>query len=224
MMEELAQVVSEIESHSEMAVVIFRGAGKAFSAGVDIAAHTPDKIEEMLRKFHGVIRALVATRKITIAAVRGCCLGGGAELAMVCDLVYSSDDAEWGYPEIKLGCFPPVACTALAALVGHKRAAEMILTGASINGREAAAIGLATRAASEQQLDSALQECVDNFYGSARRLWRLQRRRIIRGTRCTSTKAWLGPRRVYFEDLMKTADAQEGIVRSGEASAKVDGK
>ena len=48
---------------------------------------------------------------------------------MVCDLVYSSDDAEWGFPEIKLGCFPPVACTALAALVGQKRAAELILTG-----------------------------------------------------------------------------------------------
>ena len=53
MMEELAQVVSEVESQSDVAVIILRGAGKAFSAGVDIAAHTTDKIEEMLRKFHG---------------------------------------------------------------------------------------------------------------------------------------------------------------------------
>ena len=89
----------------------------------------PDKVEEMLAKFHGVIRALVATKKVTIAAVHGHCLGGGAELAMVCDIVFTTDNAQWGFPEIKLGCFPPVACTALAALVGQKHAAELILTG-----------------------------------------------------------------------------------------------
>ncbi len=121
------------------------GEGKAFSAGVDVAAHTPDKVEEMLAKFHGVIRALVATKKVTIAAVHGHCLGGGAELAMVCDMVYTTEDAQWGFPEIKLGCYPPVACAALAAIVGQKRAAELILTGRTISGREAAQIGLATR-------------------------------------------------------------------------------
>ena len=63
----------------------------------------------MLEKFHAVIRALVTTKKVTIAAVHGACLGGGAELAMVCDMVFTARDATWGFPEIKLGCFPPVA-------------------------------------------------------------------------------------------------------------------
>jgi len=117
MMEELSQVLAEIESQSHVMAVILSGEGRAFSAGVDIAAHTPDKVEEMLTKFHALVRTLVAMRKVTVAAVHGLCLGGGAELAMVCDLVYTSEDAEWGFPEIKLGCFPPVACTALAALV-----------------------------------------------------------------------------------------------------------
>ena len=84
---------------------------------------------EMLTKFHDVVRALVGTKKVTIAAVHGHCLGGGAELAMVCDIVYTADDAVWGFPEIKLGCYPPVAATALAALVGQKHAADLILTG-----------------------------------------------------------------------------------------------
>ena len=211
MMEELAQVVSEIELNSEVAVIILRGAGKAFSAGVDIAAHTPDKIEEMLTKFHGLIRALVETKKITIAAVRGCCLGGGAELAMVCDLVYSSDDAEWGFPEIKLGCFPPVACTALSALVGHKRAAEMILTGASIDGREAAEIGLATRATSEQQLDSALHVCVGQLLRLSPAALAVAKKANYAWESMHFDKGLARAEKVYFEELMKTTDAQEGI-------------
>ena len=133
-------------------MIVLSGEGKAFSAGVDVAAHTPDKVEEMLAKFHGVIRALVATKKVTIAEVHGHCLGGGAELAMVCDMAFTTESAQWGFPEIKLGCYPPVACTALAALVGQKRAAELILTGRTIGGKECAEIGLATRAVPENEL------------------------------------------------------------------------
>src|SRR5579885_1934567 len=160
MMEELTQVLAELEAQASTSVIVICGVCKAFSAGVDIGAHTADKVEGMLAKFHGVVRALVATRKVTIAAVHGLCLGGGAELAMVCDMVYTSDDAEWAFPEIKLGCYPPVACTALAALVGQKKAAELILTGHSVTGREASEIGLATRAVPDHQLDSAVQTSV----------------------------------------------------------------
>src|SRR6202011_6051958 len=83
MMEEFAQSLTEIEVRPDVSVIVVSGDGKAFSAGVDVAAHTPDKVDEMLTKFHAVIRALVATKKVTIASVHGHCLGGGAELAMV---------------------------------------------------------------------------------------------------------------------------------------------
>ena len=87
MMDELTQALAEIEKRSDISVVVLSGAGKSFSVGVDVAAHSPEKVAEMLAKFHGVIRTLVASRKVTIAAVHGYCLGGGAELAMVCDIV-----------------------------------------------------------------------------------------------------------------------------------------
>ena len=165
-----------------------------------------------MTKFHAVIRALVATKKVTIAAVHGHCLGGGAELAMVCDIVYTTESAQWGFPEIKLGCYPPVACTALAALVGQKRAAELILTGRTIGGKEAAEIGLANRAVPE---DAACKLPWTNVSGicasSVRRRWRWQRKPLMRGTRCTSIKVWPAPSEIYFEELMKTADAHEGI-------------
>src|SRR4051812_1971169 len=157
MMEEIAQVLAEIEALPRVSVLILTAEGNVFSAGVDVAAHAPDKIEEMLSKFHGVIRSLVAAKKVTIASVHGLCLGGAAELAMICDLVYTSEDAEWGFPEIKLGCYPPVACTALAALVGQKRAAEMILTGGSITGRGGSGIWLAHPPLPHHHPDSALQ-------------------------------------------------------------------
>src|SRR5256714_7515852 len=160
MMEALASALAMIEVDDEISTIVIRGAGKCFSAGVDVAAHTPDKVVFMLEKFHALIRALVATKKVTIAAVHGHCLGGGAELAMVCDMVYTTNSAQWGFPEIKLGCYPPVACTALAALVGQKRAAELILTGCTIDGIEAAEIGLANAAVPERALNSTIDESI----------------------------------------------------------------
>src|ERR1700719_4561905 len=160
MMEDLVQALGEIEARTDVSVVILSGHGKAFSAGVDAAAHTPDKVGEMLAKFHSVIRTLVASKKVTIAAVHGHCLGGGAELAMVCDMVYTSELATWGFPEIKLGCYPPVAVTALAALVGQKHAADLVLTGRSITGKEAASIGLANSVVPEVDLEHVVQDAV----------------------------------------------------------------
>src|SRR3984893_7190946 len=163
MMEELAQALGGIEARSDVSVVVLSGEGRAFSAGVDVAAHTPDKVDGMLLKFHGVIRALVASRKVTVAAVLGHCLGGGAELAMVCDVAYTTASAQWGFPEIRLACYPPVACTALAALVGQKRAAELILTGRTISGVEAAEIGLANRAVADDELGAAVDNTVQGL-------------------------------------------------------------
>src|SRR5580700_1717290 len=163
MMEELAQALAEIEPDPKIVAIVVSGSQKAFSAGVDVTAHTPDKVEQMLAKFHAVIRALVASKKVSIAEVQGHCLGGGAELAMVCDIVYTSELATWGFPEIKLGCFPPVAVTALAALVGQKHAADLILTGRNITGKDAANIGLATAVVAEVDLAHTIKETVHHL-------------------------------------------------------------
>ena len=106
MMEELSRAISLAEAQSDVSVLVLAGSEKSFSAGVDVAAHTPDKVAEMLTKFHAIFRALVSSRKVLVAGVRGHCLGGGAELAMMCDLVITSETATWGFPEILLGCFP----------------------------------------------------------------------------------------------------------------------
>jgi len=211
MMEELSRSLAEIDARENVSVIILSGDGKAFSAGVDVAAHTPEKVEEMLAKFHIAIRALVATKKVTIAAVRGHCLGGGAELAMMCDMVYTTESAQWGFPEIKLGCYPPVACTALAALVGQKRAAELILTGRAIGGKEAAEIGLATRAVPDSQLAAVVEETVEQLRQLSPVALALAKKASYAWDSMHFDKGLVRAERIYFDDLMKTADAHEGI-------------
>jgi len=211
MMEELAQTLGEIEVRSDVSVVVLSGASKAFSAGVDVAAHTPDKVEGMLLKFHAVIRALVASRKVTVAAVQGHCLGGSAEMAMVCDVVYTASSAQWGFPEIKLGCYPPVACAALAALVGQKRAAELILTGRTISGIEAAEIGLASRAVPDQEMGPAVDQTVQELLGLSAAALAVTKKAIYAWDAMHFDKGLARAEKIYLEELMKTADAQEGI-------------
>ena len=98
MMEELRAALELIETRPEISAIVFAGSERAFSSGVDIAAHTPDKVRGMLAAFHSVIRSVVSNSKLTIASVRRHCLGGGAELALMCDIVYASPDSVWGFP------------------------------------------------------------------------------------------------------------------------------
>jgi cyclohexa-1,5-dienecarbonyl-CoA hydratase len=142
-------------------ILLLRGRGPHFCAGVDIADHTPEKIESMLVSFHGLVNALLDFPGVTVAAVQGACLGGGAEIALVCDLVVAADDAQFGFPEIDLACFPPVAVTLLPALVGAARAADWILTGCRFSGREALARGLVARSVPARDLSSEIDRLVD---------------------------------------------------------------
>jgi cyclohexa-1,5-dienecarbonyl-CoA hydratase len=211
MLDELSAAITEIESRPEISVIIFSGAGNCFSAGVDVVAHTADKVAPMLEKFHHVIRSLIATRKVTIASVHGNCLGGGAELAMVCDLVYSAEDATWGFPEIQLGCFPPIAVTLLSALVGQKRASHLILTGRTITGSHAASIGLASAAVPADQLESTVGETVRKLSSLSSAALAITKRAIYAWDSVHFDKGLARAEKIYLDELMQTEDAYEGI-------------
>ena len=103
----------------------------------------PGAIEAMLTAMRGVLAALCETPAVTLAAVSGACLGGGAELVCACDLVLVAEDARVGFPEIRLACFPPGAAALLPLRIGEARAADWILTGKTVSGREAAEAGFA---------------------------------------------------------------------------------
>jgi cyclohexa-1,5-dienecarbonyl-CoA hydratase len=211
MMEELAAALAEIESRSDISILVLSGSGKGFSAGVDVAAHTPDKVHEMLAKFHGVIHTLINTNKVSVAGVHGNCLGGGAELAAVCDMVYTSESATWGFPEIKLGCYPPVAATVLSVIVGQKHAAELILTGRSITGREAADIGLANRAVPASELEPLLQQTLDQLTQLSPMALSLAKKAMYVWDSIHFHKGLVRSETIYLDELIKTEDAKGGI-------------
>ena len=141
MMEELGKALEKALPACDF--VVFQGAGvRAFSAGADVADHTPKRVGKMLSTFHAIFRELAEAECLKIAAVHGYCLGGGMELASVCDFVLATESAQFGQPEIKLGCFPPVAMITLPQLIGMRAATQLILTGHQISATEAHRLGL----------------------------------------------------------------------------------
>ncbi len=129
------------------ALVVIMGAGeKAFSAGVDIRDHLDGREKEMLRAVYDNCAAFEELRSHgipTVALVKGHALGGGCELAALCDTVIAHEDASFGLPEINLGVFPPVAAAYFPSLIGMNATMRLILTGEIINAKEALRLGLA---------------------------------------------------------------------------------
>jgi cyclohexa-1,5-dienecarbonyl-CoA hydratase len=169
-------------------VLLIQGLPRAFCAGVDVADHEPDPepIERMLAAMRGVLESLLAVPAVTVAAVSGACLGGGAEIAAACDLLLAAEDSKIGFPEIRLACFPPGGVALLPQTIGSARATDWILTGRTVSGREAAEAGLVARAAPSERLNAEaetlaceLLEKSPAALAAARELLRAPRRRAL---------------------------------------------
>jgi len=210
MMESLDAALERILPKSDF--VVFQGAGvKAFCAGADVADHTPKRVEKMLSAFHGVFRRLAVADCVKIAAVHGYCLGGGMELATFCDFVLASESAQFGQPEIKLGCFPPVALVTLPRLIGIQAATQLILTGHQISATEAHRLGLVTRVVPNSELNGAVENLLEEPRSLSPSVLHLTRRTLGRLHSADFLEQLKEVERVYLSELMQTHDAQEGI-------------
>jgi cyclohexa-1,5-dienecarbonyl-CoA hydratase len=193
-------------------ILIFQGAGvKAFCSGADVADHAPKRVGKMLSAFHAVFRRLAAAECLTIAAVHGYCLGGGMELATCCDFVLATESARFGQPEIKLGCFPPVALVSLPRLIGMQAAAYLILTGHQISATEAHRLGLVSRVVPDYELPAAVNSLLDELRALSPSVLRLTRKTLARLHSPDFLAQLEEAERLYLSELMQTHDAQEGI-------------
>jgi cyclohexa-1,5-dienecarbonyl-CoA hydratase len=212
LLRELDRVLIDCAAEAAVDIVVLQGAGeRAFSAGVDIRDHTPDKVPEMLDVVHGVIRTLLALPQVTIALVRGVCLGGGCELASSCDLIIASEESAFATPEIHVGCYPPVALARFAGLIGYHRAAEMILTGRRYSAREAQTIGLINRVVADHELGTGLEALLSELLGKSGAVLRL----ALKGLRELSfgdfNQALKRSEEIYCRELLQTRDVEEGV-------------
>ena len=160
LMNELCQTLAASEDNPEVAVVVLTGSDKAFAAGADIKAMKDMSYMQMYQNdFVTKDWERIATfRKPTIAAVAGFALGGGCELAMMCDFIIAAENARFGQPEIKLGVMPGAGGTQrLPRAIGKAKAMEMCLTGRLMDAIEAEKSGLVARIVpAEKLLDEAL--------------------------------------------------------------------
>ena len=212
LLRELDQALSNCAADPEVDVVVLQGAGsRAFSAGVDIKDHSAAKVPEMLEVVHGVIRKLLALPQVTVALVRGVCLGGGCEVASSCDFIVASHDSVFATPEILVGCYPPVALARFARLIGYHKAAEMILTGRRFSAQEAQAMGLINRVHAANELDAGMQTLLDELLGKSGAVLRL----TLKGLRELSLEgfdaALKRSEQLYCRELLATHDVEEGV-------------
>lgn len=182
-------------------------APRAFSAGVDVKIHTPEEAPRMLRRFHNLIRAIDKGDTVFIALVDGACLGGGFELALACDFVFSTRRSEFGFPEIDLGCFPPVA-VALLPRLSPAAAADLVLTGRRFDAVEAHRLGLIHHASDDAAVvvKRLTQTLLDK---SAHAL--AQARRGLRLSSGSLSGALARTERLYERKIVPSLDAEEGV-------------
>ncbi|MBI5864044.1 MAG: enoyl-CoA hydratase/isomerase family protein [Planctomycetes bacterium] len=211
MMAEINAALEGLVADDGVAAIVFRAQGKAFCAGVDVADHTPDKTPEMIRLFHGIFRKLAATDALTIAAVQGAALGGGCEVACFCDIVLASDRAKFGQPEVQVGVFPPVAACVLPLRVGLGKAIELNALGGVVDAAEAHRIGLVDRIFAADQFDGGVEQFLSQIRGLSRPVVRLAKKATVLAARRQIVAHLDEAERLYLDDLMKLADAHEGI-------------
>lgn len=207
----LSEHLDKLTFDSSLQLVVIRGAGdRAFSAGVAVEDHTRDRIGNTLRIFHKALRRLAALPAISIAAVRGHCLGGAMELAATCDFVLAHRDSRFGQPEIELGCFPPVAAAVYPDRLGYQKTLELLVTGESMDANEAQAAGFVTWIA-DGDLDTALEERCSKISSKSTPVTRALKSAMHGGRRRLFENELQRTERVYLDELLKTEDMDEGI-------------
>ncbi len=212
LMEALAAELERFDADPEIRCIVIAGSDEVFAAGADIRTLAEREFHEAL--FHPAAafwRRVAECRTPLVAAVSGWALGGGCELALICDVIVASEEAEFGQPEITLGIIPGGGGTQrLARTVGKQRAMELVLTGRRIDAQEAYRLGVVNRVAKKNEW---LEDAVELAQVVARRppiAVRLGKQAVLAAEE-TSMSAGLEQERRLYELAMATEDRVEGM-------------
>ncbi len=200
------------ERDDKIGCIVLTGSDKAFAAGADIKEmQTKTYMEAFKEDFIGQWDRVARCRKPTIAAVAGFALGGGCELAMMCDFIIAADTAKFGQPEIKLGVMPGAGGTQrLARFVGKAKAMEMCLTGRMMDAAEAERTGLVSRVVSAADLLADALKTAATIADMSLIATMMTKESINRSYETTLAEGIRFERRV-FHSMFATGDQKEGM-------------
>ncbi len=213
MMLEILDVLADLGGNKDIKLITFAGEGKHFSFGASVEEHTKELAPTMLRTFHKIFETIVDLGIPTMAKISGQCLGGGLELALICNFMFGDKTAVLGQPEIILGVFPPPASIILPLKIGNARAEEILITGRNVKAEEAERIGLLNRVFDDKEaLEAGADEWISrNIVPKSASSLKF----AVKAARTTFNYI-LGNKLpqleyMYTNQLMETKDANEGI-------------
>jgi len=211
-MTEVTSAAAEFDADPGIGAIIITGSAKAFAAGADIKEMATLSFSEVFGSdFFADWGKLAAVRTPLIAAVGGYALGGGCELAMMCDVLIAADTAKFGQPEIKLGVLPGMGGSQrLTRAVGKAKAMDMILTGRTIDAAEAERIGLVSRTVPADDLLEEANAVATTISQMSRSASRMAKESVNRAFESSLSEGLLYERRL-FHSAFATDDQTEGM-------------
>jgi enoyl-CoA hydratase len=219
-MAEVTAAAAEFDADAGIGAIIITGSAKAFAAGADIKEMAALSFSDVFGSdFFAAWGKLAAVRTPLIAAVAGHALGGGCELAMMCDVLIAADTAKFGQPEIKLGVLPGMGGSQrLTRAVGKAKAMDMILTGRTIDAAEADRIGLVSRVVPADELLAQANAVATTISQMSRSASRMAKEAVNRAFESSLTEGLLYERRL-FHSAFATDDQTEGMAAFTEKRA-----
>ncbi|MCG7609799.1 enoyl-CoA hydratase [Mycolicibacterium sp. (ex Dasyatis americana)] len=219
-MTEVTTAAAELDADSGVGAIIVTGNEKAFAAGADIKEMAELSFADVYSAdFFELWSKFAATRTPTIAAVAGYALGGGCELAMMCDILIAADSAKFGQPEIKLGVLPGMGGSQrLTRAIGKAKAMDLILTGRTIDAVEAERAGLVSRLVPADSLIDEALAVAETIAGMSLSASRMAKEAVNRAFESSLSEGLLYERRL-FHSAFATADQKEGMAAFSEKRA-----
>jgi enoyl-CoA hydratase len=210
---ELAAALDDFEGDDEIGCIVVTGSEKAFAAGADIKEMQPKTYMDVYKEDFITVDwgRLAECRKPVIAAVAGYALGGGCEIAMMCDFIIAADNAKFGQPEITIGTIPGSGGTQrLTRFVGKSKAMEMCLTGRMMDAEEAERAGLVSRIVPLAELMDDVMKTADTIAGLSRPSVLMAKESVNRSYETTLEEGIRFERRL-FHSTFSTEDQKEGM-------------
>jgi len=211
MLAEISAGINTIGERNDIKLIVLDSAQKTFCGGIELGEYTQRRVFQLLDAFHNAFSAMLDTSKPLMVVVNGAAFGGGAELAMLGDLVIATPRARFAQPEIKLGVFPPLAAAILPYILGPKLALELVLTGETMTAERARELGLVNWLVAENELEKKVNEVIANVTAQSGPVLTMAKRAILNSLGMSLRDGVRSSMKVFLNELADLEDSQEGL-------------